>query len=91
MNIIILTERLRSVRGGRKIETIKTYRKHKIDNGEDCGLKEAKDYIDKVSIKLGLINNEEIYNYITTNRKHIQSLQLRWFHIVLFLCLIYVI
>ena len=43
-----------SLRGGRKIEAIKTYRKHKIDNGEDCGLKEAKDYIDKVSIKLGL-------------------------------------
>ena len=43
-----------SLRGGRKIEAIKTYRKHKIDNGEDCGLKEAKVYIDKVSIKLGL-------------------------------------
>tara|TARA_B000000557_G_scaffold213756_1_gene180127 strand:+ start:429 stop:839 length:411 start_codon:yes stop_codon:yes gene_type:complete len=43
-----------AVRAGRKIEAIKTYRKHKIDNGEDCGLKEAKDYIDKVSIKLGL-------------------------------------
>ena len=43
-----------SLRAGRKIEAIKTYRKHKIDNGEDCGLKEAKVYIDKVSIKLGL-------------------------------------
>ena len=43
-----------SLRGGRKIEAIKTYRQHKIDNGEDCGLKEAKVYIDKVSIKLGL-------------------------------------
>ena len=43
-----------SLRGGRKIEAIKTYRKHKIDNGEDCGLKEAKVYIDKVSIKMGL-------------------------------------
>ena len=43
-----------SLRGGRKIEAIKTYRKHKIDNGEDCGLKEAKEYIDKVSIKMGL-------------------------------------
>jgi hypothetical protein len=43
-----------AVRAGRKIEAIKTYRKHKIDNGEDCGLKEAKVYIDKVSIKLGL-------------------------------------
>ena len=43
-----------AVKAGRKIEAIKTYRKHKIDNGEDCGLKEAKVYIDKVSIKLGL-------------------------------------
>ena len=43
-----------SLRGGRKIEAIKTYRKHKIDNGGDCGLKEAKEHIDKVSIKLGL-------------------------------------
>ena len=43
-----------SLRAGRKIEAIKTYRQHKIDNGEDCGLKEAKVYIDKVSIKLGL-------------------------------------
>ena len=43
-----------AVRAGRKIEAIKTYRKHKIDNGEDCGLKEAKEYIDKVSIKMGL-------------------------------------
>ena len=43
-----------AVRAGRKIEAIKTYRKHKIDYGEDCGLKEAKVYIDKVSIKLGL-------------------------------------
>jgi len=43
-----------AVRAGRKIEAINTYRKHKIDNGEDCGLKEAKVYIDKVSIKLGL-------------------------------------
>ena len=43
-----------SLRGGRKIEAIKTYRKHKIDNGGDCSLKEAKEYIDKVSIKMGL-------------------------------------
>ena len=43
-----------SLRGGRKIEAIKTYRQHKIDNGEDCGLKEAKEYIDKVSIKMEL-------------------------------------
>ena len=43
-----------SLRGGRKIEAIKTYRKHKIDNGADCSLKEAKEYIDKLVIKLGL-------------------------------------
>ena len=43
-----------SLRGGRKIEAIKTYRKHKIDNGEDCSLREAKEYIDKVNIKMGL-------------------------------------
>ena len=43
-----------AVRAGRKIEAIKTYRKHKIDNGEDCGLKEAKEHIDKLVIKMGL-------------------------------------
>ncbi len=43
-----------SLRANRKIEAIKTYRRHKIDNGEDCSLKEAKDYIDKVNIKMGL-------------------------------------
>lgn len=43
-----------AVRAGRKIEAIKTYRKHKIDNGGDCSLSEAKQHIDKVSIKLGL-------------------------------------
>ena len=43
-----------SLRGGRKIEAIKTYRKHKIDNGEDCSLREAKEYIDKLQIKMGL-------------------------------------
>ena len=43
-----------SLRGGRKIEAIKAYRKHKIDNGEDCGLKEAKEHIDKLVIKMGL-------------------------------------
>ena len=43
-----------SLRGGRKIEAIKTYRQHKIDNGEDCGLKEAKEYIDKLQVKMGL-------------------------------------
>ena len=43
-----------SLRAGRKIEAIKTYRKHKIDNGEDCGLKEAKEYIDKLQVKMEL-------------------------------------
>ena len=43
-----------SLRGGRKIEAIKTYRQHKIDNGEDCGLKEAKEYIDKLQVRMGL-------------------------------------
>ena len=43
-----------SLRGGRKIEAIKTYRQHKIDNGEDCGLKDAKEYIDKLQVKMGL-------------------------------------
>ena len=43
-----------SLRGGRKIEAIKTYRQNKIDNGGDCSLKEAKDHIDKLVIKMGL-------------------------------------
>ena len=43
-----------SLRAHRKIEAIKIYRQHKIDNGEDCGLKEAKEYIDKLTIKMGL-------------------------------------
>ena len=43
-----------SLRGGRKIEAIKTYRKHKIENDGDCSLKEAKEYIDRLVIKMGL-------------------------------------
>ena len=43
-----------SLRGNRKIEAIKLYRQHKIDNEEDCSLREAKDYIDKLQIKMGL-------------------------------------
>ena len=43
-----------SLRANRKIQAIKLYRHHKIDNGEECSLREAKDYIDKVQIKLGL-------------------------------------
>ncbi len=43
-----------SLRANRKIDAIKLYRRYKIDNGEDCSLKEAKDYIDKLQIKMGL-------------------------------------
>ena len=43
-----------SLRANRKIEAIKLYRKHKIDNGEDCSLKEAKEYIDKLQNTMGL-------------------------------------
>ena len=43
-----------SLRANRKIQAIKIYRKHKIDNGVDCSLKEAKEYIDKLQIKMGL-------------------------------------
>ena len=43
-----------AVKAGRKIEAIKTYRQHKIDNGEDCGLKGAKEYIDKLQVRMGL-------------------------------------
>ena len=43
-----------SLRGNRRIEAIKIYRKHRIDNGTDCSLKQAKDYIDKLLIKMGL-------------------------------------
>ena len=44
-----------SLRANRKIEAIKIYRRHKIDIlREDCSLKEAKEYIDKLLIKMGL-------------------------------------
>jgi len=43
-----------SLRANRKIEAIKLYRRYKIDNGDDCSLKEAKEYIDKLQIKMGL-------------------------------------
>ena len=43
-----------SLRAGRKIEAIKVYRKHRIDNGTDCSLRQAKDYVDKLLIKMGL-------------------------------------
>ena len=44
----------KSLRGNRKIEAIKLYRQNIIDNGGDCELREAKEYIDKVNIKMGL-------------------------------------
>ena len=43
-----------SLRANRKIEAIKLYRQYKLDGNEDCSLKEAKDYIDKLQIKMGL-------------------------------------
>jgi len=44
----------KSLRGNRKIEAIKLYRQNIIDNGGDCGLKEAKEYIDKLVVRMGL-------------------------------------
>ena len=44
----------KSLRGNRKIEAIKLYRQNIIDNGGDCGLKEAKEYIGKLVIRMGL-------------------------------------
>ena len=44
----------KSLRGNRKIEAIKLYRQNIIDNGGECGLKEAKEYIDKLVIRMGL-------------------------------------
>ena len=43
-----------SIRDSRKIEAIKLYRQNKIDNGVDCSLKEAKEYIDNLQVKMGL-------------------------------------
>ena len=44
----------KSLRGNRKIEAIKLYRQNTIDTDGDCSLKEAKEYIDKLTIKMGL-------------------------------------
>ena len=44
----------KSLRGNRKIEAIKLYRQNTIDNGGDCSLREAKEYIDKLQIRMGL-------------------------------------
>ena len=43
-----------SLRANRKIEAIKAYRQHKHDNGGECSLKEAKEHIDRLQIKMGL-------------------------------------
>ena len=43
-----------SLRANRKIQAIKLYRQYKLDGNEDCSLKEAKEYIDKLQIKMGL-------------------------------------
>ena len=43
-----------SLRANRKIEAIKIYRQHKIENDGDCSLKEAKEHIDKLVIRMGL-------------------------------------
>ena len=43
-----------SLRANRKIDAIKLYRQNKINNEEDCSLREAKNYIDKLQIKMGL-------------------------------------
>ena len=40
------------LRQNQKINAIKLYRQHKIDKGEEIGLKEAKEYIDALQEKL---------------------------------------
>ena len=44
----------KSLRSNRKIEAIKMYRQNIIDNGGNCELREAKEYIDKLVIRMGL-------------------------------------
>ena len=44
------------LRQHQKINAIKFYRQNKMDKGEECGLKEAKEYIDTLQNKLGLTN-----------------------------------
>jgi len=39
-----------------KIAAIKKYRQYMIDRGKDVGLKESKEWADKLSIKMGLTN-----------------------------------
>ncbi len=40
------------IRQNQKINAIKLYRQAKIDRGQDIGLKEAKEYVDKLADKL---------------------------------------
>ena len=40
------------IRQNQKINAIKLYRQSRIDKGEECGLKEAKEYIDALQEKL---------------------------------------
>ena len=42
------------LRQNQKINAIKLYRQVKIDRGEDVSLREAKEYVDKLQIKMGL-------------------------------------
>ena len=39
------------IKRGQKINAIKFYRQNKMDKGEECGLKEAKEHIDSLVIK----------------------------------------
>jgi len=39
------------IKKGQKINAIKYYRQNKIDKGEDCGLREAKEYVDDLIVK----------------------------------------
>ena len=39
------------IKQGQKINAIKYYRQNKIDKGEDCGLREAKEYVDALIVK----------------------------------------
>ncbi len=39
------------IKQGQKINAIKYYRQNRIDKGEDCGLREAKEYVDALIVK----------------------------------------
>ena len=40
------------IRQNQKINAIKLYRQNKLDKGEECGLREAKEYVDSLCEKL---------------------------------------